>query len=82
MQNGTAAIEYTYPVLQLQVKDGGVHSLLKIAVAHADADVDTSADGNVISGVEVGDTAVAIANQEKFMKLQQRICWDSCRVVD
>jgi len=68
VQNGTAAIEHTLPSVAAAGQGWWCAFTLKTAVAHDNADVNiASADGNVISGVEVGDAAAAIANQEKII---------------
>ena len=68
VQNGAAAITHTLPSVAAAGQGWWCAFTLKTAVANADADVViASADGNVISGVEVGDTNVPIANQEKIL---------------
>ena len=68
VQNGSAAIEHTLPAVASAGQGWWAAFTLKTAVGNADADVNiASADGNVISGVEMGDTGVAIANQEKIV---------------
>jgi hypothetical protein len=68
IQNGTAAVEHTLPAVADAGQGWWAAFTLKAAVANGDADVNiASADGNVISGVEMGDTGVVIANQEKII---------------
>ena len=68
IQNGTAAVEHTLPSVAAAGQGWWCAFTLKTAVAHANADVNiASADGAVISGVEVSDAAAPIADQTKVI---------------
>jgi len=61
-QNGTANITHTLPTVADAGPGWWCAFTLATAVAHDDADVTITAEGAIVQGLEVGDTAAAFAS--------------------